>query len=73
VNKVEYTTRVKINLKEVKLIEELIKMEMDKNKLTIESHNLIEYNEVLKNLLKKIQMGQIHILEDILEHSVENG
>ena len=69
----EYTAKVKINLKEVKLIEELIKMEMDKNKLTIESHNLIEYNEVLKNLLKKIQMGQIHILEDILEHSVENG
>lgn len=69
----EYTAKVKINLKEVKLIEELIKIEMDKNKLTIESHNLIEYNEVLKNLLKKIQMGQIHILEDILEHSVENG
>lgn len=69
----EYTANVKINLKEVKLIEELIKIEMDKNKLTIESHNLIEYNEVLKNLLKKIQMGQIHILEDILEHSVENG
>lgn len=69
----EYTAEVKINLKEVKLIEELIKIEMDKNKLTIESHNLIEYNEVLKNLLKKIQMGQIHILEDILDHSVENG
>ncbi|UUV17139.1 hypothetical protein NRK67_04330 [Fusobacteria bacterium ZRK30] len=69
----EYTVKVKINLKEVKLIEELIKIEMDKNKLTIESHNLIEYNEVLKNLLKKIQMGQIHILEDILESSVENG
>ncbi|WP_028857269.1 hypothetical protein [Psychrilyobacter atlanticus] len=68
----EYTARVKINLKEVKLIEELLKIEINKNKLTIESHNLIEYNEVLKRLLKKIQMGQIHILEDILEHSEEN-
>lgn len=68
----EYTARVKINLKEVKLIEELLKIEINKNKLTIESHNLIEYNEVLKSLLKKIQMGQIHILEDILEHSEEN-
>lgn len=68
----EYTAKIKINLKEVKLIEELIKIEIDKNKLTIESHNLIEYNEVLKNLLKKIQMGQIHILEDILENSEEN-
>jgi hypothetical protein len=68
----EYTAKVKINLKEVKLIEELLKIEINKNKLTIEFHNLIEYNEVLKSLLKKIQMGQIHILEDILEDSEES-
>ena len=53
----EYTARVKINLKEVKLIEELLKIEINKNKLTIESHNLIEYNEVLKSLLKKNPNG----------------
>ena len=30
-NKMEYTARVKINLKEVKLIEELLKIEINKN------------------------------------------
>ena len=65
----KYTAKVKINLKEVKLLEKLLEVEMDKNKFTIESYNLIEYNEMLKNLLKKIQMGEIHILKDILEDS----
>lgn len=42
-------------------------IEMGNNKFTIDSLNLIEYNELLKNLLKKIQIGEINILEDSLE------
>lgn len=42
-------------------------IEMGNNKFTIDSLNLIEYNELLKNLLKKIQIGEINILEDSLK------
>ncbi|MCS5420825.1 MULTISPECIES: hypothetical protein [Psychrilyobacter] len=63
----EYTANLKVDLTEVKLIRTLVEVEMSSNKLKIDSLNIIEYNELLKKLLKKIQLGEINILEDSLE------
>ena len=62
----EYTAKLKVDLVEVKVIRTLIEVEMNKNKLKIDSLNILEYNDLLKKLLKKIQMGEINILEDSL-------
>lgn len=50
----EYTVKLKVDLTEVKVIRTLLEIEMDKNKLKIDSLNILEYNDLLKNLLKKI-------------------
>jgi hypothetical protein len=63
----EYTANLKVYITEVKLIRALVEVEMRKNKFKIDSFNIIEYNELLKKLLKKIQLGEINILEDSLE------
>lgn len=63
----EYTTNVKVDLKEVKIIRALLEVEIKNNKLKIDSLNILEYNNLLKKLLKKIQLGEINILEDSLE------
>lgn len=63
----EYTADLKLDLKETKIIRTLLDMEIKNNKLTIDSLNVIEYNTLLKNLLKKIQIGEVNILEDSLE------
>ena len=60
----EYTANLKVDLKEVKIIRALLEFEINNNKLTIDSLNILEYNELLKKLLKKIQLGEINILED---------
>jgi hypothetical protein len=65
--KMGYTAKLKVDLKEVKLIRALVEVEISKNKLTIDSLNFVEYNEILKKLLKKIKIGEINILEDFLE------
>ena len=62
----EYTANLKMDLKEVKIIRALLEVEISNNKLTIDSLNILEYNELLKKLLKKIQLGEINILEDSL-------
>ena len=62
----EYTANLKMNLKEVKITRALLEVEISKNKLEIDSLNVLEYNELLKKLLKKIQLGEINILEDSL-------
>lgn len=63
----EYTANVKVDLKEVKIIRALLEFEINNNKLTIDSLDIFEYNDLLKKLLKKIQIGEINILEDSLE------
>jgi len=63
----EYTAKLKVDLREVKVIRTLLEVEMDKNKLKIDSLNILEYNDLLKKLLKKIQRGEINILEDSLK------
>jgi len=63
----EYTANLKVELTEVKVIRALLEVEISNNKLKIDTLNILEYNELLKKLLKKIQMGEIHILEDSLE------
>ncbi len=55
-----------MDLKEVKVIRALLEVEIKNNKLQIDSLNVLEYNELLKKLLKKIQLGEINILEDSL-------
>lgn len=62
----EYTANLKVDLKEVKIIRALLEVEIKNNKLTIDSLNILEYNDLLKKLLKKIQLGEINILEDSL-------
>ncbi len=62
-----YTANIKVDLKEVKLIRTLVEVEMKNNKFKIDSLNIIEYNELLRQLLKKVQRGEINILEDSLE------
>jgi len=62
----EYTAKLKVDLTEVKVIKTLLEVEMDKNKLKIDSLNILEYNDLLRKLLKKIQRGEINILEDSL-------
>ncbi len=63
----EYTANLKVDLTEVKLIRALVEVEINNNnKLKIDSLNIIEYNDLLKKLLKKIQLGEINILEDSL-------
>ncbi len=59
----EYTANLKVDIKEVKIIRALLEVEISNNKLQIDSLNILEYNE----LLKKIQLGEINILEDLLE------
>ncbi len=63
----EYTAKLKVNLVEVKVIRALLEIEITNNKLKIDSLNILEYNDLLKKLLKKIQLGEINILEDSLE------
>lgn len=63
----EYTANLKIDLKEVKIIRALLEVEINNNKLQIDSLNVLEYNDLLKSLLKKIQLGEINILEDLLK------
>jgi hypothetical protein len=63
----EYTANLKVDITEVKLIRALVEVEISNNKLKIDSFNILEYNELLKKLLKKIQLGEINILEDSLE------
>ncbi|UUV19974.1 hypothetical protein NRK67_16645 (plasmid) [Fusobacteria bacterium ZRK30] len=63
----EYIANLKMDLKEVKIIRALLEFEIKKNKLTIDSLNILEYNDLLKKLLKKIQIGEINILEDSLK------
>jgi len=62
----EYTANLKVDLKEVKIIRALLEVEISNNRLKIDSLNILEYNELLKKLLKKIQLGEINILEDSL-------
>ena len=62
----EYKANLKMDLKEVKIIRALLEVEINNNKLQIDSLNVLEYNELLKKLLKKIQLGEINILEDSL-------
>lgn len=62
----EHTANLKMDLKEVKIIRVLLEVEINNNKLKIDSLNILEYNELLKKLLKKIQLGEINILEDSL-------
>ncbi|MGB6129297.1 MAG: hypothetical protein WBG30_11155 [Psychrilyobacter sp.] len=62
----EYTAKLKVDLTEVKVIRTLLEVEMDKNKLKIDTLNILEYNDLLKKLLKKIQLIEINILEDSL-------
>ena len=62
----EYTTKLKVDLKEVKIIRALLEVEIKNNKLSIDTLNILEYNDLLKKLLKKIQLGEINILEDSL-------
>lgn len=62
----EYTANLKVDLREVKLIRALLEIEIENNKLKIDSLNILEYNELLKKLLKKTQIGEINILEDSL-------
>ncbi|WP_028857188.1 hypothetical protein [Psychrilyobacter atlanticus] len=62
----EYTADLKMDLKEVKIIRALLEVEIKNNKLQIDSLNVLEYNKLLKKLLKKIQLGEINILEDSL-------
>ncbi len=62
----EYIANLKVDLVEVKVIRTLIEVEISKNRLQIDSLNILEYNELLKKLLKKIQLGEINILEDSL-------
>ncbi|UUV18445.1 hypothetical protein NRK67_14295 [Fusobacteria bacterium ZRK30] len=50
----EYTANLRVDLKEIKIIRTLIEVEINSNKL-------------LKQLLKKVQLGEINILEDSLE------
>ncbi|MGB6129922.1 MAG: hypothetical protein WBG30_14355 [Psychrilyobacter sp.] len=63
----EYTAKLKVDLTEVKVIRTLLEVEMSKNKLKIDSLNIFEYNHLLENLLKKVQLGEINILEDSLK------
>lgn len=60
----EYIANLKMDLKEVKIIRALLEVEIKNNKLQIDSLNVLEYNDLLKKLLKKIQLGEINILED---------
>ena len=62
----EYIANLKMDLKEVKIIRALLEVEIKNNKLSIDSLNILEYNDLLKKLLKKIQLGEINILEDSL-------
>lgn len=63
---IEYTVNLKVDLKEVKIIRALLEVEIKNNKLQIDSLNNLEYNDLLKKLLKKIQLGEINILEEII-------
>lgn len=63
----EYKANVKIDLKEIEIIRTLLEVEINNNKLEIESLNFFEYNELLNKLLGKIKIGEINILEDSLE------
>lgn len=63
----DYKTDIKLNLEEVKIVRILLELELNKNKLIIESMDEIEYNDLLLDLLEKVQIGEINILEDSLE------
>ena len=63
----EYKANLKLNLEEVKIIRVLLEVEIENNKFRIDSLNVIEYNNLLKQLLKKLKIGEINILEDCLE------
>lgn len=64
----EHTTNLKLDLKEIEIIRTLLELEIKNNKLRIDSLNVIEYNTLLKKLLKKVQIGEVNILEDSLEN-----
>jgi len=63
----EYKANVKMDFKEIEIIRTLLEVEIKNNKLEIESLNFFEYNELLNELLGKIQIGEINILEDSLK------
>ena len=63
----KYTANLKVNLTEIKLIRTLVEVELSDNMLKVDSLDEKEYNELLKQLLKKIQRREINILEDVLE------
>lgn len=63
----EYKANLKLDLKELEVVRTLLDIEIKNNKLRIDDLNELDYNVLLKKLLKKIQIGEVNILEDSLE------
>lgn len=63
----EYKANLKLDLKELEVVRTLLEIEIKNNKLRIDDLNELDYNVLLKKLLKKIQIGEVNILEDSLE------